>query len=106
MQFSVRLPCGKRLPVILRPLYLWLRRRKIARHNLIGKAGGLVRAVAKGLVCRMAAPAERNNSASCQPKGFPLRIEDLDVALKAQRAIVVHGDFGARHSLLRLKTCA
>src|SRR5579864_8655189 len=54
----------------------------------------------------MAAAAERNNSAPCQTKGFPLRIEDLHVALKAQRAIVVHGDFGARHSLLRLKTCA
>src|SRR5712691_105288 len=54
----------------------------------------------------MAAAAEGHRSSSRQTKGFPLRIEDLDVALNAQRAIVVHGDLGARHFLLRLKTCA
>jgi len=76
---------------------LGLRWREFTSHNGIGKAGSFVRAVAKGLVRRMTAAAERYGSAPCKAERRPLRIDDFKIALDADGTVAVDGNFSCGH---------
>src|SRR5437588_12550175 len=77
--------------------HLRLGRREIARDDGVGEPRGLVRAVAEGLICGVAAAAQRNGGLSRQPEGFPLRIHNFKIALHAYDYVVPDGDLSFRH---------
>jgi hypothetical protein len=54
---------------------------QVARDYLILKARSGVRAIAEGLVLRLAASAEADNGPACQAELLSQWIEDLEIAL-------------------------
>src|SRR5467141_2835693 len=80
---------------------LW--RRQVAGLHLILEANSVVRAVAEGLVRRMAAGAKRERGPTPQPEAVTLRVHNLEIALDSKRAIAQRGDLGRWHQLLQLR---
>ena len=71
--------------------------------HLILEAHSVVRAVAEGLVRRMAAAAKREPGPTPQPEGVTFRVHNLEIALDSKRAIGQRGDLGRWHQLLQLR---
>src|SRR5579863_8641290 len=82
-------------------LDFWLGGWEFAGNDGVREASGLVRAVAERLVGRMAAAAKADSRPPSQPKGAPLRIDNLEVPLHANRSVTVYSDLGSSHSGLR-----
>jgi hypothetical protein len=79
-------------------LDLRFRRRKLASLLLVLESGGFVRSVAERLVCRVAAPAEREDCASGKAIGLALHVNEFDFAFDAQRAVITNDNFSCSHS--------
>jgi len=80
-------------------LDLWFGSGQVAGDNFILKAGAGMGAIAKRLVLRLAASAQADHGASAKSKLLTLRIENLEVPLNADRAVVVNGNFCIGHEL-------
>ncbi len=78
-------------------LQFWFRRRKVAGHDLALESDFVVRAVAEGLVRRMAAAAQREGGAARKAEGRPLRVHNLEVSFDAKRAVVQRSDLRTCH---------
>src|ERR1035438_3015575 len=76
-------------------------RRQFARDHRVGETAGFVRAVAKRFVGRVAAAAQADGSAAGEPEGVAGGVNDLKLALNANRAVAEHGDFGW-HAVFRI----
>jgi hypothetical protein len=74
-----------------------LRRREVPGLLLILKAGSLVRTVAKGLICGMAAPAQRERCAAAEAECLCFRVAQINFALDEQGSIITDSDFGSWH---------
>ncbi|MCU0347563.1 MAG: hypothetical protein MUC59_11515, partial [Saprospiraceae bacterium] len=68
-------------------------RRQIKCHRLVLEAVRLVRPVAKRLVGRMPAAAKRDDGAALKPVGVALCVEDFELPVQFDGAVVVDGDF-------------
>jgi hypothetical protein len=71
--------------------------REFARYHGAGESRTSVAPVAERLVGRLAAPAKRDHGSARQAERSGRGIEDFEVALDAERAIVVAGDFCGWH---------
>jgi|SRR5580700_4215374 len=78
---------------------LWLGGRQFASNNRIGKPARLVGPVAERLIGGVTTAAECYGRPACQTEGAAFGIDDLEVSLDADRAVVVHDDLGCRHLL-------
>jgi hypothetical protein len=74
-------------------LSLWHRRRKVPSLLLVLKAYGLVRPIAKGLACRVAATAKHDHLAAAETVRLAFHIYEFDYPFDAQRAIIADRDF-------------
>src|SRR5579859_802261 len=82
-------------------LYLGLRCRQFTGDDGVAKTGSFVRAIAEGLVSRVAAAAKADGGPASQAESAAFGIDDLEIPLDADRTVVVDGDFGSSHSGLR-----
>jgi hypothetical protein len=67
-----------------------------------------VRAIAEWLVCRLAASAKADRSATCEAEWLAGRIYDFKVAFDADGAIIINREFRSGHFSLQksLVNCA
>lgn len=72
-----------------------LGRGKIAGNDLVLKSGAGVGAIAEGLVLGLAATAESDHGTAGEAERLPGRVENLEIALDADRAVVVHSNSGS-----------
>jgi hypothetical protein len=94
--FGTKLRFGRTLGIesVRRELLgLRFRWRKLASLLLILKSSRLVSAIAKRLICRVAAAAEREYCASGKTIGLTLHLNELDFAFDTQRAIIPNNNF-------------
>src|SRR5580693_4525719 len=76
-------------------------RRQVARLGIVLEAVMVVAAVAKRLVARMPAAAERDHGAAAETVAGPCGVEDPQiVAFQPQGAVLEHRDLGLRHRFL------
>jgi hypothetical protein len=71
--------------------------REFSGRNRIDESTGLMRTIAKRLVCRMSAAAEADNRPASQAEGFSFGIKDLEFAFDADRTVVIDSDPDGRH---------
>ena len=76
---------------------LWHGRREVARDHRVGETGALMAAVAERLVGRLSAAAKRDHGAPAQAEAGAGWVEDFEVALDADGAVGIDGDFGGCH---------
>lgn len=69
-------------------------RGQVARFDRIGETNSIVRAVAKRLVCRLAAAAQADGGASGQTERLTGGIDDFEIAFDADRAVAVDRNLG------------
>ena len=74
-------------------LSLWQWGRKVSSLLLVLKACSLVRPIAKGLACRMAATAKHDHLAAPKTVRFAFHVDEFDYSFDAQRAIIADCDF-------------
>src|SRR6267378_480191 len=72
-------------------------RRERPRDDQGFEAALRVRAVAKRLVRRLSAAAERDHRAPCQIEGPPFLIDDLEIPLDPDGTVVAYRNGGSRH---------
>src|SRR5579859_2374019 len=82
-------------------LYLGLRCRQFTGDDGVAKTGSFVRAIAEGLVSRVAAAAKADGGPASQAESAAFGIDDLEIPLDADRTVIVDGNFGSSHSGLR-----
>lgn len=77
-------------------------RRKISGFLLVLKSCGLVRPIAKGFACRMAAAAKRNRSAAGKTVRLALHIDKFDFPFDAQGPVIANCDLCRWHLCSRM----
>src|SRR3990167_4344009 len=73
------------------------RRRQLACLDLGLETRGLVRAVAEGLILRVAAAAERDRRPACETERLVVMVHDGKIPFDAQRSVVSYSNFRCRH---------
>jgi hypothetical protein len=75
--------------------------REVAGRNGTDEVLAFVGAVAKGLVRREPAAAERDGGAAAESEGLALLVDQLEIPFDAKRAVVENGYLGSSHRFLR-----
>lgn len=81
-------------------------RRQVKRYHLVLKAMRFVSTIAKRLVGTVPTTAKRNNGAALKSVSIALRVNDFEVAVHLDGAVVVDCDFRFFHTDLVCFCCA